>query len=56
MVRAYNKNDIDEIIGLFDLHNELSEVEESEKRKELEAGEKVLVYEENNEIIGICYA
>ena len=54
MIREYNKNDIDAIIRLFDLHNELSEVEEREKRKELEDGEKVLVYEDNAEIKGMC--
>jgi ribosomal protein S18 acetylase RimI-like enzyme len=54
MVREYNKNDIDAIIRLFDLHNELSEVEEKEKRKELEDGAKVLVYEDNGGIKGIC--
>lgn len=54
MVREYNKNDIDAIIELFDLHNELSEAEEKEKRKELEDGGKVLVYEDKGEVKGIC--
>lgn len=54
MVREYNQNDIDAIVGLFNLHNELSEVEEKEKRKELEDGGKVLVYEDNGEVKGLC--
>lgn len=54
MVREYNKNDIDAIIRLFDVHNELSDFEQKEKRKELEDGAKVLVYEDNDDIKGIC--
>lgn len=54
MVRDYNKNDIDGIIKLFDLHNSLSEVEEKDKRKELEEDAKVLVYDENGEVRGMC--
>lgn len=54
MVREYNKNDIDALIGLFDLYNKLSKVEEKEKRKELDDGEKVLVYENNDKVKGLC--
>lgn len=54
MVREYNKNDIAAIIELFDLHNELSEAEEKELKKELEDDKKVLVYEDKGEIKGIC--
>lgn len=54
MIRDYNKNDIDQIIKLFNLQNELSEEEEKEKREELEKGSKVLVYEDNSEIKGMC--
>ena len=54
MIREYNKNDIDEIIKLFHHHNELSEIEESEKKKELEEGAKILVYEDAGKIKGFC--
>lgn len=54
MVREYNKNDIDAIIRFLNLHNELSEFEEGKKRKELENGGKVLVYEDSGELKGIC--
>lgn len=54
LVREYCKNDIDSLIRLFKLHCELTEVEESKKRKELEDGASVLVYEENGEVKGLC--
>lgn len=54
MIREYNKNDIDAVLKLFDLHNELSKNEKEERTKELEDGAKVLVYEDNSDVKGMC--
>jgi len=53
MIRDYNKNDIDEIIGLISKHHEITEEEKEGKRKELQEGKKVLVYDQDG-VKGIC--
>ncbi len=54
MVREYCKEDIDPVIELIKLQGELTEAEERNKRRELEDGAKILVYEDNGKIKGLC--
>lgn len=54
MIRDYTNKDVEAIIKLFDLHTKLTEAEAESKRKELEAGAKVLVYQDDDEVKGIC--
>ena len=53
MIRDYNKDDIDDIIRLISKHHSITEEEKEGKRKELEEGKKVLVYDQDG-VKGIC--
>jgi len=53
MIRDYNKNDIDEILELINKHHSITEEEKKGKRKELEDGKKVLVYDQEG-VKGVC--
>lgn len=53
MVREYEKCDIDQIVELFNILNELSDLEEVELRKELEEDKKIFVYDVSGDIKGM---